>query len=247
VAFLGTNGWYTTPTGNTTCVLIDSAESYVICDAGNGLQNIDQYIKDVKKPIYLFMSHFHIDHITGMHILNKFKFPQGMTICCYEDGREILEKFVCQPFTVPFKDLKMKVDFKLVSTGEQNSFPFGLIADDLIHSSRCFGYRFTFGGKIIVFCTDTGYCPAALKLAQGADLLLTECAYLSGQNVASWPHLNPEEAAKLAKESSAKRLGLIHFDAENYKTIKDRDIAEKSAQQVFPNTFAAQDGMVVEI
>jgi ribonuclease BN (tRNA processing enzyme) len=77
---LGTNGWFATSTGRTTCVLIDAPEAYVILDAGTAIQDIDLYINDEDKPIYLFLSHFHMDHICGIHILNKFSFKQGLNI-----------------------------------------------------------------------------------------------------------------------------------------------------------------------
>ncbi len=70
IIFLGTNGWYTTQTGNTPAVLIDSKNHYVVFDAGNGIYKLDQYITE-PKPISLFISHFHIDHVSGLHSLGK--------------------------------------------------------------------------------------------------------------------------------------------------------------------------------
>ena len=58
MTFLGTNGWYSSKTGLTPCVLIDSKEGYIVLDAGEGIQKLDKYITDDKKPIYLFLSHF---------------------------------------------------------------------------------------------------------------------------------------------------------------------------------------------
>ena len=75
VTFLGTNGWYDTVTGNTCSVLIQSKEIDIILDAGNGIAKADHYITQ-DKPACLFISHFHIDHITGLHTLVKFKFPR---------------------------------------------------------------------------------------------------------------------------------------------------------------------------
>jgi len=46
VIFLGTNGWYDSPTGNTICTLINSDKYHIILDAGNGLYKADRYIKD---------------------------------------------------------------------------------------------------------------------------------------------------------------------------------------------------------
>ena len=64
IIFLGTNGWYDTDTGNTICILIDSPLFTIILDAGNGIAKLDRYA-DFNKPAYLFLSHFHLDHIAG--------------------------------------------------------------------------------------------------------------------------------------------------------------------------------------
>ncbi|HOW90640.1 MAG TPA: MBL fold metallo-hydrolase, partial [Elusimicrobiales bacterium] len=71
IIFLGTNGWYDTGAGNTLCVLIRTRRFDIVLDAGNGLGKLDRYV-DGKKPVYLFLSHFHLDHVSGLHILLKF-------------------------------------------------------------------------------------------------------------------------------------------------------------------------------
>lgn len=245
VCFLGTNGWYDTDTGNTICILIETAKEYVVLDAGNGIYKLDQHIKDNNKPIHLFLSHFHLDHIEGMHILAKFKFKQGITIYVQKGGKRILDRIVRQPYTLAIKDLKTKVKIKGVEGARKVKF----LADvkSLLHISRCIGFRFDFGGKIISYIPDTGLCKNALKLAERADLLIAECAFKAGQNSDEWPHLNPETAAELAREAKAKRLALVHFDAEVYQTIAERKQAERQARKIFGETIAAQDGMVIEI
>jgi len=52
----------------------------------------------------------------------------------------------------------------------------------------------------------------------------------------NWPHLNPRNAARVARDSGAKKLALIHFDASLYLTLKDRKKVEKQAQKIFKNT-----------
>ena len=79
IYFLGTMGWFDTKLGNTLCVLVDTGKEYIIFDAGTGFSKIDNYIKD-KRPIYLFLSHFHLDHIIGLHALNKFSFPDRKSV-----------------------------------------------------------------------------------------------------------------------------------------------------------------------
>ena len=245
VIFLGTNGWYDTGTGNTICVLINTGSEYIILDAGNGLQKIDKYITD-DKPVYLFLSHFHLDHIIGLHILGKFNFLQGIHIYGQRGTKEILNTLINQPFTMPFSGLSYSVDIAELPE-ERKSLPFQMDFKPLLHSSLTLGYRFRLDGKVITYCPDTGYCENAVKLAEDADLLITECAYKSGQQNEEWPHLNPETAARLALEAKAKRLALVHFDADIYRSIDERSDAESNAGSIFDNTIAASDGMQLEV
>lgn len=238
VSFLGTNGWYDTDTGNTICVLIETPEEYVVLDAGNGIYKLDRYVK-TRKPIHLFLSHFHLDHIEGLHILAKFNFRQGMTIYVQKGGKRILDRLIRQPFTLAIKDLKTKVKVKEIKRIKKVKFLAGVRR--LAHVSPCIGFRFNFGQKIISYIPDTGPCENALKLAKGADLLIAECAYKAGQKRDDWPHLTPETAAELAAGAKAKRLALVHFDAEVYRTLAERRQAEKKARAIFKNSFAARD------
>jgi ribonuclease BN (tRNA processing enzyme) len=245
--FLGTNGWYDTETGNTICILISAKDYDIILDAGNGLHKVDRFISgNSRKPVYLFISHFHLDHIVGLHILNKFTFPQGLTICGPAGSREILRTFVNTPFTVPFSQLPFAVTI-CEFPEDRGKLPFSVEARELLHSTLTLGYRIETEGKIITYCPDTGYCENAVTLSQRADLLIAECAYKNGQFSESWPHLNPETAASIAGEAGAKRLALVHFDAETYKTMADRKEAERAAQQIFKDTFVANDDTAIEI
>ncbi|MFH1846056.1 MAG: ribonuclease Z [Candidatus Omnitrophota bacterium] len=247
ITFLGTNGWYTTQTGNTTCVFIETEKAYIVLDAGNGINKLDQYIKDDTKPVYLCLSHFHIDHISGIHTFAKFRFPQGMTILCFKGGKKILDNIIKQPYTIALDDLPFKVQVKELNEGKDLSFSFGLETREMPHSSKCFAYRFDFDGKIVAFCTDAGYCENAVKIAENADLLISECTLKPGQKTEEWPHLNPEDAATLAKEAGVKKLILMHFDAEIYRTLEERKDSEKVASKIFKNVIVAQDDMVIEI
>jgi len=109
IIFLGTNGWYDSDTGNTICTLINSEKYHIILDAGNGISKADQYIDD-DLPVYLFLSHFHLDHIEGLHILNKFHFSQGLKIFGQKGTREVLNTIVNDPFTVPLEKLPYPVE-----------------------------------------------------------------------------------------------------------------------------------------
>jgi ribonuclease BN (tRNA processing enzyme) len=247
VIFLGTNGWYDTDTGNTVCILIETDKYFFILDAGNGIHKVDQYIPNKsKKPVYLFISHFHLDHIIGLHILNKFNFNQGLRIYGQVGTKNILNAIINASYTVPFDKLPFKVEFYELPDGK-HYIPFSVRCEFLNHSLPCLGYRFELDGKIITYCTDTGICDNAIELARNADLLITECSFKNGQKNVEWPHLNPEDAAQIAKEANARKLAMIHFDANIYKTLQERKEAEERAKEIFKNTFAAQDNQEINL
>jgi len=240
VYFLGTNGWYDTKTGNTVCVLTETKNEYVIFDAGNGLYKIDRYIKR-GKPVYLFLSHYHFDHVIGLHILSKFRFEQGVDIFGPPGLKLFFKKIINNPYTVPLSGLLMKIRLHEITRGVV--LPKGISHMPLEHSATCYGYRFCSEGKTIAYCTDTGVCNNLYLLAKNADLFISECSLKPGQNNRSWPHLNSEEAARAALRAGAKRLALIHFDASLYLNPGQRTEAAKVSKKIFRNSFACKDDM----
>jgi ribonuclease BN (tRNA processing enzyme) len=108
IYFLGTNGWYTSPTGDTPCILIDSKDQYVVFDAGNAIYKIDKYIKE-DKPVSLFLIHFHIDHISGLHMLVKFKFKRGIDIYFARGRKKDFNLFVNPPYTIGITNDKKNI------------------------------------------------------------------------------------------------------------------------------------------
>ena len=98
IKFLGTNGWYDTSTGNTLCTLLESDKYHVVLDAGNGFYKLDRYIGK-EQPVFLLLSHFHLDHILGLHTLVKFSFHKGLRIFGPEGLRDILGIILNEPFS----------------------------------------------------------------------------------------------------------------------------------------------------
>jgi ribonuclease BN (tRNA processing enzyme) len=245
VTFLGTNGWYDTLTGNTCSVLVQSEEYTVIFDAGFGIAKADQYISQ-EKPAFLFISHYHLDHVAGLHTLSKFRFKNPLTICGPTGISETLHSIVREPFTVPFDQLPFPVEFIEMAEGE-HTIPFFVECRPLVHPVPCYGYSITLDSRTIAFCTDTGRCENAVRLSRNADLLITECGLKPGEESPDWPHLNPEEAIRIAKDARAKRLALIHFAAHKYTTPEDRLEIQRSYSRDCPGLIAATDGLTIDL
>ena len=247
IHFLGTNGWFDSETGETPCILIDAKEAYVILDAGNSLRKIDRYITDKSKPIILLLSHFHLDHTFGLHVLPKFAFPQGITIAGQPGTKETLSRLLAPPFTAPTDMLHMRVDIVDLKEGMNRIDPVDIEGRYLIHKDPCFGYSLMLEGKKITYCTDTGVCDNFIALARDADLLISECAWKERNWMPNWPHLAPEDAAEAAQKANAKKLILTHLDPEQFKSYKERLEAQKRARAIFPDTLVAKDDLIYDL
>ncbi|HEX7542703.1 MAG TPA: ribonuclease Z [Patescibacteria group bacterium] len=252
IYFLGTNGWYTTPTGDTPCILIDSKDRYVIFDAGNGIYKIDQYIKE-DKPINLFISHFHIDHVSGLHTLNKFNFKQGIDIYFAKGRKKDFELLVNPPYMVGIDknkvnifELRTKIRLHELEEGE-NNIGFPVRIKKLYHAYENHGLRIILEGKTIVYSGDTKIVPNGLLIAKDTDLLIHECTNIISPEQNNWGHTDPVQAAKFAKEAGVKKLVLTHFAANLYETLEKRQEAEEKAKNFFPNTIAATDDLILEV
>jgi ribonuclease BN (tRNA processing enzyme) len=226
-------------------VLIRSDEYDILLDAGNGIYKADRYLRD-DRPVYLFLSHFHFDHISGFHILPRFRFPEGLRIYGQPGTRMLLDRIITTPYTVPLHELPFDAEVFELAEGE-HAIPFTVGCLPLVHPVPCFGYRFVLDGRAVAYCTDTGICDNAVRLGRDADLLITECAYKSGENTSLWPHLTPELAIRIAREAGARRLALTHFDANRYRTMEERRAIAKEHSKNFPDLFVAEDGMSVEL
>jgi len=245
ITFLGTNGWYDTLTGNTCSVLVQSDDYDIIFDAGNGIAKADRYISQ-EKPTFLFISHYHLDHVTGLHTLVKFRFRQPLQIFGQPGIREMLRSLVREPFTVPFDELPFPVQINELDEGV-HEVPFPVECRLLVHPVPCFGYSVTLDGRKITFCTDTGICDNAVIISKRADLLITECGLKPGEESPEWPHLNPEQAVSIAKDAHVKRLALIHFAPHKYTTLQERFDIQERYRNEFPRLLVATDDLTIEI
>lgn len=249
IIFLGTNGWYSTKTGDTPCILIETEIDYVVLDAGNGIYKLEKYITE-GKPISMFISHFHLDHVSGLHTLVKFDFKQGIDVYVGKNRSVDFEKIVNPPFTIGYRSksenvYNLKYPVNLHELPEKPTTVSGFTVASLKqhHAYIGHGYRFKIEGKTIAYTGDCGFTESARELAKNADLLICECSNLKTEDPDPWGHFDPVQAATLARESNVKKLILTHFGAHLYTGMGKRKWAEVEAKKIFPQTKVAFDDM----
>ena len=100
-------------------------------------------------------------------------------------------------------------------------------------------------GQVVAFVMDTRLCDGAFALAEGADLLICESTYLSTEEAEATAHghMTAAHAARIARESGARRLVLTHFS----QRYPDVQAFVDEARAIHDDVVAVQDGDVVAV
>lgn len=99
--------------------------------------------------------------------------------------------------------------------------------------------------RAYAFCSDTAPSEAVISAVKGVDLLYHEATFTNehATEAAISFHSTAAQAADIARQAGAGRLILGHFSGRYENT--GQHLAE--AQSVFPETFIAEEGGVVEV
>ncbi len=94
-------------------------------------------------------------------------------------------------------------------------------------------------------CTDTAYIPTLASSVAGVDLLYHEATLASSEALRAeeTQHSTARQAAMVARDAGVRQLLIGHYSAR----YTDTTPLLQEAQDIFPNTLASNEGMIVEI
>ncbi len=95
------------------------------------------------------------------------------------------------------------------------------------------------------YCSDTKYNEKIIPLVEGVDLLFHESTFMESERLRAEQtfHSTARQAATIAQRANVKCLMLGHYSA-RYLQLHDM-LSE--AQEIFPNTILANEGLVREV
>lgn len=99
--------------------------------------------------------------------------------------------------------------------------------------------------KRYAYCSDTAFSPEIIPYVKEADLLYHEATFCDEDQVRSKEtyHSTGRQAAEIARQAEVKQLLIGHYSA-RYNDITP---LVREAQEVFPHTVAANEGMVISL
>jgi phosphoribosyl 1,2-cyclic phosphodiesterase len=255
--------------GNTACLEITGGGTRVILDAGSGLRALGDALmaSGQHREVTLLLSHVHWDHVMGLPFFTPLYVPGtririmagplGSSLGCTLS--DVLAKQMMQPmFPVDFASVGADVSTHEVP--RRGSFDVGALHIDtaeLVHPDPVTAYRVSFGGRSVVYATDTEHRegavdPTLVALARGADVLIYDAQYTpeeyrgeSGPPRRGWGHSTYEAGVAVARAAGVKTLALFHHDPRR----TDDGVADivQRARAIFPDTVAAREGVSIRL
>ncbi len=204
---------------HTACVGIETADFILIFDAGSGIINLANDLTHSNKPIFIVFSHFHYDHIIGLPYFAPLYDPNKRVTFIYPNPKKIKSLFpkIFDPhfFPIPFDQLPKPLEVADCSFGDQ--YGFSLTPYQLNHPGGCYGYRFSYQNKDIIYATDNQLTRDNISifanLFQKCDVLIHDCYFFdeTQTELKTWGHTFLPDLLTLSHQANIKELCLFHF------------------------------------
>lgn len=242
LTILGCYGPYPPAGGACSGYLLQSGETAVLLDCGNGvLSRLQQHLPFWKLDAVI-LSHLHADHCADLAVMRyglEMAYNRGLR-------HEPLPLYAPAEPAVEFERLPYKnaYNVKEIMAGEKlNLGPFSLSFSFGIHAVSSASVRIDTQGLSLVYSGDTEYYSGLEELARGANVFLCEANYSNADLEAGLPnHLSAGQAARIAAAAGVKELILTHHHPES-----DPASVLAEAAKHFPSALMAVEGSTIVI
>ncbi|TQL01019.1 MBL fold metallo-hydrolase [Cellulomonas sp. SLBN-39] len=257
---LGCSGSFPGPDSAASSYLVQAEDAdgrtwSVLLDLGNGALGPLQRYGDPAALDLVALSHLHADHVADMAVLGVLRRyrPQGplppLAVHGPEGTRDRLLELTGRD---PATDTGEVFDVHAWRAGTPVPVgPLEITPVPVLHPVPAFGLRVTGPSDAdpdrrvtLAYTGDTDACPGLDDLATGADLLLSEAAFVEGRDDAvRGVHLTGRRAGEAAARGRSGRLVVTHVPAWN-----DAEAAAAEARTVYDGpVVVATPGLVLAL
>ncbi len=254
---LGRMGWIPTGNRHTCCYCLEYQGRLIILDAGTGIARFDEpelrKIIDKYDSALLLLSHYHLDHITGLIYLPFFFKGKAFHIAgpgqsVYgRSAREILSDLVSPPFfSNPIMEFPMDMTISDLEPGINRIDGLNIHTVVQEHSDPSIGIKV---GSEVCYITDTACSGQSVVFARNCKLLLHESWFdtrdytafmerAADDPTATNPlkyHSHVTGVAEIACDANVEQLMLIHLNPAYPPERLEK--MEAHASKLFPRTI----------
>jgi ribonuclease BN (tRNA processing enzyme) len=243
---VGCAGSFPGPDSAASCYLLEADGFRLVIDFGNGSLGALQRHIGLFDVDAVCLSHLHADHCVDLYSYSiaRTYSPGGPQppIPVYGPAGTA-ERIGAIHGPAAEVGLMKRFTFETLEPGQATIGPFDVALAHMNHPVETFAFRFAHGGRTLVYTGDTGATEAVPALAAGADVFLSEAAFLDGPSLPPDIHLTARQAARYAAQAGVGRLVLTHLQPWN-----DRDVAREEAASAFPGALdMASAGQVIDL
>jgi ribonuclease BN (tRNA processing enzyme) len=226
-------------------LLIETAETAVLVDCGQGIVRQLMGIRDPRELDAIVIGHMHADHYIDLVSLRYLLPWEGVAsahlpVLLPPGGKARLDALADAISERPtfFDDAFSILEYDPTHRIHVGDMTLGFVAGQ--HYVPAWGTLITGpDGSRIAISGDTGPSAAFVAAARGADLIVAEATLIdSAFDDPRRGHLTAEEAIAMADEAGVPRIVLVHFRAELQERI-DRACAAR------PGAIAGRPGLEV--
>jgi phosphoribosyl 1,2-cyclic phosphodiesterase len=238
VRFYGVRGSVPTPGpstvrygGNSVCVEVRLADgTCIVLDAGTGIRELGKALaaEGYHRPIHLFVTHGHWDHIIGLPFFGP-TYARDTTMVLHSTtersvrGMRNADLFDAAHFPVAFHELPARFE-RVEDFGEHRVGSATIRHIELNHPGGATGFRIDDDdGSSVCYLTDNELDPPGARLttpeqlarfAAGTGLLIHDAQYLAEDMPAKrgWGHSVVDQVLALARDAEARTVALHHHD-----------------------------------
>lgn len=222
---------------------IGDKQILVDCGAGTLIQ-LEKAALSYKEIDMIFISHYHIDHISDLYALIwVLKWPgvnrkKDLYIFGPVGFKKFYETYIkplvwatpAEGFDVVIKEISGKIDFE----------NFSVQCCKTAHTDASLAYKFIEKDQSLVISGDTDYSEDLIEFAKECKVLMLECSFENSMKVKG--HLTPRECGEIAKKAGVGKLILTHLYPASPEIIRLNE-----TKKIFDNTILAEDLMEIKI
>ncbi len=242
---IGCSGSIPGPESAASCYLLEADGFRLVIDMGNGSLGALQRYAPLFGVDAIALSHLHADHCVDLYsyAIARTYAPAGpqppIPVYGPAGTRERIGEI-----HGPGGDggLMKRFAFETLAPGRRAIGPFDVQFAHMNHPVETFGFRFSHGGSTLVYTGDTGETEAVTELAKGADVFVSEAAFLERPNLPPDLHLTARQAGRYAAKADVGHLILTHLLPWN-----DQDTARAEAESFTGDVDLATAGQVIDL
>ena len=232
---VGCSGSFPGPESAASCYLLEGEHDgrtwRVLLDLGSGSLGSLQRFVDPLTVDAVLLSHLHPDHyfdISGLYVMWKYH-PDGARPPIPVFGPAGVARQCARAYGLRTQPgMSDEFDFHEYDGRPVRLGPFTITAHEMVHPVTAYGLRVEADGQVLAYSGDTGPCQQLVELARGADLLLSEAAFVESGDNPSDLHLTGKQAGVAAAEAGVRRLVLTHVPPWH-----DKEVSLVEAREAF--------------